>query len=76
MKLSIQRRLKVKKVVNMNRTILVKQVGSPIRRPRDQKATLIGLGLNKMNKTRKLVDTPEIRGMINKVKHLVEVVES
>ena len=76
MKLPIQRRLKVKKVVNMNRTILVKQVGSPIRRPRDQKATLIGLGLNKMNKTRKLVDTPEIRGMINKVKHLVEVVES
>ena len=60
----------------MNKTIVVKQVGSPIRRPRDQKATLIGLGLNKMNKTRELIDTPEVRGMINKVKHLVEVVEN
>ena len=57
----------------MNKTIVVRQVGSPIRRPRDQKATLIGLGLNKMNKTRELIDTPEVRGMINKVKHLVEV---
>ena len=59
----------------MSKTILVKQVGSPIRRPSDQRATLIGLGLNKMNKTRELMDTPEVRGMINKVKHLVEVVE-
>ena len=59
----------------MNKMISVKQVGSPIRRPRDQRATLIGLGLNKMNKTRELVDTPEVRGMINKVKHLVEIVE-
>ena len=59
----------------MNKMISVKQVGSPIRRPRDQRATLIGLGLNKMNKTRVLVDTPEVRGMINKVKHLVEIVE-
>ncbi len=59
----------------MSKTILVKQVGSPIRRPWDQRATLIGLGLNKMNKTRELMDTPEVRGMINKVKHLVEVVE-
>ena len=60
----------------MNKTILIKQVGSPIRRPSDQRATLIGLGLNKMNKTRELKDTPEIRGMINKIKHLVEVIES
>lgn len=60
----------------MNKTIVVRQIGSPIRRPRDQKATLIGLGLNKMNKTRELIDTPEVRGMINKVKHLVEVVEN
>ena len=60
----------------MNKTILVKQIGSPIRRPQDQRATLIGLGLNKMNKTRELLDTPEVRGMINKVKHLVEVVEN
>ena len=72
----MRRRLKAEKVFNMNRTILVKQVGSPIRRPRDQRATLIGLGLNKMNKTRELIDTPEVRGMINKVKHLVEVVEN
>lgn len=60
----------------MTKTIIIKQVGSPIRRPRDQKATLIGLGLNKMNKTRELIDTPEVRGMINKVKHMVEVVEN
>ena len=59
----------------MNKMISVKQVGSPIRRPRDQRATLIGLGLNKMNKKRDLVDTPEVRGMINKVKHLVEILE-
>ena len=59
----------------MVNTILIKQVGSPIRRPRDQKATLIGLGLNKMNKIREVNDTREIRGMINKVKHLVEIVE-
>jgi len=58
----------------MKKTISVKQIGSPIRRPRDQKATLIGLGLNKMHKIRELEDTPDVRGMINKVKHLVEVV--
>ncbi len=60
----------------MTKTIIIRQVGSPIRRPRDQKATLIGLGLNKMNRTRELIDTPEIRGMINKVKHMVEVVDN
>jgi large subunit ribosomal protein L30 len=59
----------------MKKTVSVKQIGSPIRRPRDQKATLIGLGLNKMHKIRQLEDTPDVRGMINKVKHLVEVVE-
>ena len=59
----------------MKKMISVKQVGSSIRRPRDQKATLIGLGLNKMNRTRQLIDTPEVRGMIGKVKHLVEVIE-
>ena len=59
----------------MKKMISVKQVGSSIRRPRDQKATLIGLGLNKMNRTRQLIDTPEVRGMISKVKHLVEVIE-
>lgn len=56
------------------KTITVQQVGSPIRREKSQRATLIGLGLNKMNKTRELVDTPEVRGMINKIPHLVRVV--
>jgi len=51
----------------------VTQIGSPIRRPKDQRATLIGLGLNKMHRTRELEDTPSVRGMIDKVKHLVRV---
>ena len=59
----------------MAKTIVVKQVGSPIRRPQDQRATLIGLGLNKMNKTRELEDTPSIRGMVNKISHMVEIIE-
>ena len=54
-------------------TIKVTQVGSPIRRTQDQRATLIGLGLNKMHRTRELQDTPEVRGMIRKVHHLVKV---
>tara|TARA_B100000073_G_scaffold304639_2_gene273362 strand:- start:658 stop:831 length:174 start_codon:yes stop_codon:yes gene_type:complete len=53
----------------------VKQVGSPIRKPASQRATLIGLGLNKMHKVRNLEDTPSIRGMINRVSHLVEIIE-
>jgi large subunit ribosomal protein L30 len=57
-----------------NTMITVKQVGSPIRRDKSQRATLIGLGLNKMNKERELIDTPEVRGMINKIPHLVRVV--
>lgn len=57
------------------KTITVKQTGSPIRRPGDQRATLIGLGLNKMNRVRTLEDTPSVRGMIAKVAHLVTVVE-
>jgi large subunit ribosomal protein L30 len=56
-------------------TIKVKQTGSPIRRTKDQRATLIGLGLNKMHKVSELTDTPEVRGMIRKVHHMVEVVE-
>jgi large subunit ribosomal protein L30 len=59
----------------MAKTIIVKQIGSPIRRPADQRATLIGLGLNKMQKTRELEDTPSVRGMIRKIPHLVEIVE-
>ena len=54
-------------------TVTVTQVGSPIRRRRDQRATLIGLGLNKMHKTRVLEDTPSVRGMIAKVSHLVRI---
>ena len=54
-------------------TIKVTQTGSPIGRRKDQRATLIGLGLNKMNRTRELEDTPAVRGMINKVQHLVRV---
>jgi large subunit ribosomal protein L30 len=54
-------------------TLRVTQTGSPIRRPRDQKATLVGLGLNKMHRTRVLEDTPAVRGMIRKVRHMVRV---
>ncbi|MFS4438062.1 50S ribosomal protein L30 [Paracoccaceae bacterium GXU_MW_L88] len=57
------------------KTITVRQIGSPIRRPEIQRKTLIGLGLNKMHKTRVLEDTPSVRGMINKIPHLVEIVE-
>lgn len=54
-------------------TIKVTQTGSPIRRTQDQRATLIGLGLNKMHKTRELEDSPEVRGMIRKVQHMVKI---
>ena len=54
-------------------TIKITQAGSPIRREKDQRATLIGLGLNKMHKTRELEDSPEVRGMIRKVQHMVSV---
>ena len=53
--------------------IKLKQTGSPIRRTKDQRATLIGLGLNKMHKQVELEDTPEVRGMIRKVQHMVTV---
>ena len=56
-------------------TIKIKQIGSPIRRPKDQRETLIGLGLNKMNKVVELQDTPEVRGALRKVPHRVKVVE-
>ena len=54
-------------------TIKVTQIGSPIRRTPDQQKTLIGLGLNKMHRTRELEDSPEVRGMIRKVQHMVTV---
>ncbi len=57
------------------KTIKVTQIASPIGRPEVQRATLIGLGLNKMHKTSVLEDTPSVRGMIKKVAHLVKVEE-
>ena len=57
------------------KTIKIKQIGSPIRRTDDQLKTLIGLGLNKMNRISELEDTPAVRGMIRKVSHMVQVVE-
>lgn len=57
-------------------TVTVTQTGSPIRRQADQRATLVGLGLNKIGRTRTLEDTPSVRGMINKVKHMVKVEEA
>jgi len=57
------------------KTIKVTQIGSPIRRPKIQRQTLIGLGLNRMQRTRELEDTPAVRGMIAKVAHLVRVEE-
>ena len=56
-------------------TITVEQIGSPIRRPAIQRETLKGLGLNKMNRTRELEDTPSIRGMVAKIPHLVTIIE-
>ena len=55
--------------------IKIKQTGSPIRRPERQEKTLIGLGLNKMNRVVELEDTPEVRGMIRKVRHMVQLVD-
>ncbi|MFD1882127.1 50S ribosomal protein L30 [Paracoccus pacificus] len=59
----------------MAKTIVVKQIGSPIRRPAIQRETLKGLGLNKMNRTRELEDTPAVRGMVAKIPHLAVIVE-
>ena len=56
-------------------TVRIKQTGSPIRRRHDQRETLVGLGLNRVGRVSDLPDTPATRGMINKVKHLVSVVE-
>ena len=57
------------------KTITVEQTGSPIRRPREQRATLIGLGLNKIRRRKTLPDNPAVRGMIDKVAHLVRIVD-
>lgn len=57
------------------KTVTVEQIGSPIRRESKQRETLIGLKLNKLHRTSTLEDTPAVRGMIEKVKHLVRVVD-
>ena len=56
------------------KTIKVEQIASPLRKHHDQRETLVGLGLNKIGRTREIVDTPATRGMIRKVQHLVRVV--
>lgn len=58
------------------KTIKVKQTGSSIGRKFDQRQTLIGLGLNKIGRTKVLEDTPSVRGMVRKVQHLVKVLDS
>ena len=62
-------------MADKRKTIIVEQIGSPIRRPAIQRQTLIGLGLNKMHKRRTLIDSPQVRGMVAKVSHLVRIVE-
>jgi large subunit ribosomal protein L30 len=57
------------------KTLKIKQIGSPIRRPKDQRQTLIGLGLNKMHKVVEVQDTPEVRGAIAKLPHMVAIVD-
>jgi large subunit ribosomal protein L30 len=58
------------------KTIKVQQIGSPIRRPHGQRETLIGLRLNRVGRVAELRDTPQVRGMIAKVQHLVRVIEA
>lgn len=60
--------------IGTGKTVTIEQVGSPIRRPGEQRATLIGLGLNKRHRVRTLEDTPSVRGMIAKVSHLLRIV--
>ena len=58
-----------------DKKIKIRQIGSPIRRPKDQRKILTGLGLGKMHRVVELVDTPEVRGMIRKLPHMVEIIE-
>ena len=64
-----------KKPQAAKKTIVVQQVASAARRPAIQTATLKGLGLNKVRRTRELEDTPAVRGMVNKIPHLVKIIE-
>ena len=66
---------KAAKAAPTGKTVTVTQIGSPIGRPKDQGATLVGLGLNKLHRSRTLEDTPSVRGMIAKVAHLLRVEE-
>ena len=60
-------------MADQQKKVRVTQIASPIGRRKDQRETLIGLGLNKLHRSRELVDTPSLRGMIDKVRHLVRV---
>ena len=60
-------------MAEVHKRVRVTQIGSPIGRRKDQRETLIGLGLNKLHRSRELTDTPSVRGMIDKVRHLVRV---
>ena len=62
-------------MASTNKTLKVEQTGSPMRREHTQRETLIGLGLNKIGRSRDLPDTPMTRGMIHKVRHIVRVVD-
>jgi large subunit ribosomal protein L30 len=62
-------------MASKDKTLKVEQIGSPLRRQHTQRETLVGLGLNKIGRTSDLPDTPMTRGMIDKVKHLVRVVD-
>lgn len=62
-------------MANATRTIKIEQISSAIRRHHSQRATLVGLKLNKIGRVSELQDTPEVRGMIDKVRHLVRVVD-
>jgi large subunit ribosomal protein L30 len=62
-------------MASTNKTLKVEQTGSPMRREHTQRETLIGLGLNKIGRSRDLPDTPMTRGMVAKVKHLVRIVD-
>ena len=62
-------------MASKDKTLKVEQIGSPMRRQHTQRETLVGLGLNKIGRQKDLPDNPMTRGMINKVKHLVRVVD-
>jgi large subunit ribosomal protein L30 len=64
-----------KKQKASGKTLVIEQIGSPIRRPAKQRETLIGLGLNKMHRRREVPDNPAVRGMIAKISHMVRIVE-